>query len=114
MLEFGFQLDFAVVDCMYTHFHLVWHSALPDLLKHDCCVSQELSVVYPKVIICMPSLLVKGKAILVQAWAGPKGSRRLSSQISRHSAYEGGKVVTQHNSRPYPQEIFLVLISVRV
>ena len=77
MLEFGFQLDFAVVDHMYTHFDLVWHSTLPDFLEHDCCVSQVLSVVYPQVIIRMCKCLLKGKAILVQAWTDPEGSRRL-------------------------------------
>jgi len=35
------------------------------------------------------------------------------SQISRHSAHEGGKVVSTSHRPPLPQEIFLVLISVR-
>jgi len=36
------------------------------------------------------------------------------SQISRQSAYKGGKVVSPTHRPPLPQEIFLVLISVRV
>ena len=35
------------------------------------------------------------------------------SQISRQSAHEGGKVVSPTHRPPLPQEIFLVLISVR-
>jgi hypothetical protein len=36
----------------------------------------------------------KGKSIPLQAWTVPEGSRRFSSQISRHSAHESGKFVT--------------------
>jgi len=56
----------------------------------------------------------KGKAIPLQAWAGPEVFRRLRLQISRQSAHEGGKVVSPTHRPPLPpQEIFLVLISVR-
>ena len=57
----------------------------------------------------------KGKAIPVQAWAASEkvpGGR--GSQISRPSAYEGGKVFSPtHRPRLPSQEIFLALISVR-
>ena len=36
---------------------------------------------------------VRGKAIPLQAWTGPEGSRRLKLPISRQSAHEGGKIV---------------------
>jgi len=54
------------------------------------------------------------KAIPLQAWTGPWASRRLRLPHLRHSAHEGGKVVSPMHWPPLPpQEIFLVLVSVR-
>jgi hypothetical protein len=50
----------------------------------------------------------KGKAVLLQAWGGPEGSRKLRFPDYMTTAQDGGKVVSL-----YPQEILLVLISVR-
>ena len=55
----------------------------------------------------------KGKAIPLQAWTGPEVPGGSGSQISRQSAHEGGKVVSPTHRPPFPQEIFLGLISVR-
>ena len=50
---------------------------------------------------------VKGKAIPLQAWTSPEGSRRMKLPD------EGGKVVSPKQRPPLPpQEIFLVLISI--
>jgi hypothetical protein len=40
------------------------------------------------------------KAVPLQAWTGPQGSRRLGSQISRQSAHEGGEVVSLRHRPP--------------
>jgi hypothetical protein len=49
---------------------------------------------------------VKGKAFPLQAWTGPCGSRRLRRmKVVRLAALRTGRL--------YPQEGFLVLISVR-
>ena len=44
----------------------------------------------------------------MQSWRGSE-----VSQISRKTPHESGKVTRPRTVRPYPQEIFLVLISVR-
>jgi len=52
---------------------------------------------------------VKGKAIPLQAWSGSEGSRKLRFSDFMTMAQDGGKVV----SCLYPQDVLLVLISVR-
>jgi hypothetical protein len=55
----------------------------------------------------------KGKAIPSQAWTDPEGNRRLTLPAFRQWAHEGGKVASPIHGRLYPQEIFLILVSVR-
>jgi len=50
----------------------------------------------------------KGKAVPLQAWTGPEGSRRLRFPDFVTTAQDGGKIVSL-----CPQEMLLVLISVR-
>jgi hypothetical protein len=55
----------------------------------------------------------KGKAISLQALTDLEGSRRMRLPDLRQSAHEGGKFVSPTHRPPLPQEIFVVLISVR-
>jgi len=46
--------------------------------------------------------MLKGKAIPLQAWTGPEGTRRLRFPDVRQSAHEGGKVVSPMHQPPLP------------
>jgi hypothetical protein len=56
----------------------------------------------------------KVKAIPSLAWGGAEGSKRLRlPDFKTIGTHEGGKVNVTHQPPLHPQEIFLVLISVR-
>jgi len=56
---------------------------------------------------------IKGKAVPLQAWSGPEGSRKLRFPDFMIAAQDGGKVVSLTHRPPLPQEILMILISVR-
>jgi hypothetical protein len=58
-------------------------------------------------------LKCKGKAVPLQAWSGPEGSRKLRFPDYTTTAQVGGKVVSLTHRPPSPHEMLLVLISVR-
>jgi len=58
-------------------------------------------------------IYVRGKSVSLQAWSGPEGSRKSRFPDYMTTAQDGGKVVSLMHGPPLPQEILLVLISVR-
>jgi hypothetical protein len=55
----------------------------------------------------------KGKAVPLQAWSSPEGSRKLRYPYFMTTAQDDGKIVSLTHRPPLPQEIYLVLISVK-
>ena len=47
---------------------------------------------------------VKGKAVPLQAWSGPEGSRKLSFPDFMTTAQDGGKIVSLTHRQPLPPE----------
>ena len=55
----------------------------------------------------------RGKAVPLQAWSGPEGSRKLRFPDFVTTAQDGSRLSALRTGRLNPQEMLLVLISVR-
>jgi hypothetical protein len=55
----------------------------------------------------------KGKAVPLQAWSGPEGSRKLRFPNFMTTAQDGVRLSALSTGRLYPQEIHVILISIR-
>jgi len=51
---------------------------------------------------CLTVVKVKGKAVLLQAWSGPEGSRKLMFPDFMTMAQDGGIVVSLTHQPPLP------------
>ena len=55
----------------------------------------------------------KGNAVPLQVWTGSEGSRKLRFPDFMTTAQDGGRLSALSTGRLYPQEMLVVLISVR-
>jgi hypothetical protein len=53
-------------------------------------------------MVITPKHVGKGKAVPLQAWSGPKGSRKLRFPEYTTTAQDGGKVVSLMRRQPLP------------
>jgi len=61
------------------------------------------SVLYVMQCVFIMSVSIgKGKAVLLQAWSGPEGSRKLRFPAFMATAQDGGKVATLTHRSPLP------------
>ena len=67
----------------------------------------------PIAVYSIQSSKCKGKSVPLQARRGPEGSRKLKFPDFVTTAQDGGRLSALATGRLYPQEILLVLISVR-
>jgi hypothetical protein len=58
----------------------------------------------------MKDTKVKAKAVPLQAWSGPEGSRKLRFPDYMTPAQDGGKAVSLTHWPPLPQEMLLVFL----
>jgi len=59
-------------------------------------------MVEPMVSVVSPGAIKKGKAVPLQVWSGPEGSRKLRFPDSMTVAQDGGKVVSLTHQPPLP------------
>jgi hypothetical protein len=67
----------------------------------------------PKRNRCLKGSNSNGKAVPSQAWSGPEVSKKLRFPDFMTTTLDDGKVVSPTHRPPLPQEMLLVLISVR-
>ena len=84
-------------------------------LVHTASSARSVSIPVGKTVIFPNSRACcsKGKAVPLQAWTGPEGSRKLRFPDFVTTAQDGGRLSALRTGHLYLQEILLVLTSVR-
>ena len=83
------------------------------ILKSYVIAELRSWIVFNRCVLFIYDVKRKGKAVPLQAWTGPEGSRKLRFPDFVTTAHDGGRLSALRTGRLYPQEILPVLISVR-
>ena len=82
--------------------------------QYDSCnYILKFNTLYAERPVCMHTFVQKGKAVPLQARRGPEGSKKLRFPEFVTTAQDDGRLSALRSGRLYPQEMLLVLISVR-
>ena len=92
-------------------FHIIYRSAGKSLARSTswCILFNGENISFDASLV----IYIEGKAIPLQAWSGPEGSRKLRFPDFVTTAQDGGKVVSLTQRPPLPVGNNLVLISVK-
>jgi hypothetical protein len=91
LTNISIYISLSIYDDSQQYKNVGWFYYIARLISKQCCLTIEVTV--------------KGKAVHVQAQWVPRG---WSFQISRHSAHEGGNVVSRIHRPPLPRRIYEV------
>jgi hypothetical protein len=67
-------------------------------LRNMVCGLHQIDAIF----VYAASMNIKGKAVPLQAWSGPEGSRKLRFPHFMTTAQDGGKVVSLTHRSPLP------------
>jgi hypothetical protein len=110
----------SIIIWLYLRLRILYHLSVKGKYVEDSITYHVLYtyalIIYTPVVILCPNInatrdknkyqrytrIVKGKAVPLQAWSGPEGSRNLKFPDYMTTAHDGGKVISLTHRPPLP------------